>query len=315
METLRFGIRKDLQADVRHEPNACNGYVLDLSLGCSHRCLYCIFSPLEKKVYHLFDPGYRGEVIPLKLDRLMSREEFPPVVYMCYSSDPLAGSAMVESTKRVLKKLFSHNVSVFFLTKGVFTDDVLEVIAMRPDLMAIQVGVTSGDHKRNRLIEPGVPSYDERLENFRKLSRIEGLSSLGVRMDPLFPVIDDSLENVDRVLADVAALGVQEAVLGYVVLTEALREELKKNPFLRASMEALSEKTPTISNRSLYSFPFEKKLEKLEQFQGLCAGRGIAMAACGCKDERLKGLSIPWICHPFKRAREQCADMPSGGRA
>jgi hypothetical protein len=134
-------------------------------------------------------------------------------------------------------------------------------------------------------------------------------------MDPLFPVIDDSLENVDRVLADVAGLGVREAVLGYVVLTESLREELKKNPFLRASMAALSEKTPTISNRSLFSFPFDKKLEKLEQFQDLCFRRGMTMAACGCKDERLKGLSIPWICHPFKRAEEQPLSTQARGPA
>ena len=211
MEPIQFGIRKDLQADIRHEPNACDGYVLDLSLGCSHQCSYCIFSPLEKKVYNLYDPAYRGQVIPLKLDRLLARESFPPIVYMCYSSDPLAGPRMVESTKAVLPKLFEHSVSVFFITKGLFPDDVLE----------IQVGLTSRDAERNGLIEPGTPSYEERLDNFTKLARIPGLGSLTARLDPLFPVIDDTAERIAPVLADVAALGVKEAVFGYVILTEA----------------------------------------------------------------------------------------------
>jgi len=307
MEAIRFGIRKDLQADVRHEPNACDGYVLDLSLGCAHQCNYCIFSPLEKMVYRLFDPGYRDQVIPLKLDRFMAREHFPPAVYLCYASDPLAGPAMVRSTRTVLPKLFAHGVRVLFITKGVFTDEVLEVIAQRPDLMEIQVGITSCDPRRNRLIEPGVPAYEARLANFDKLAAIGGLGSLVVRIDPLFPDMDDAPENIDRILVDVAARGVNEAVFGYVTLTANLREKLRQIPELAPSMAALDEKTPTISNRPLFSFPFDKKVERLHAVQRICAGRGIHMAVCGCKDERLKALDIPWVCHPFKRkeARQQ----------
>jgi DNA repair photolyase len=301
MEAIHFGIRKDLQADVRHEPNACDGYVLDLSLGCSHRCIYCIFSPLEKKVFRLFDSSYRGQVVPLKLDRFMAKEQFPPIVYMCYASDPLAGPQMIASSKTVLQKLFEHNVSVFFITKGVFPEELLEIVARRPDLMEIQVGLTNRSAERNRVIEPGVPSYEARLENFSKLARIPGLGSLVARLDPLFPIIDDDPESIDAVLADVSASGVTEAVFGYVILTEALREQLKKKPYLKPAMEALSEKTPTISARPLYSFPFDEKVKKFEIFSDLCRKYGMQMAACGCKDERLKSLPMEWVCHPFRR--------------
>ncbi len=302
MEQITFGIRRDLQADVRYEPNACNGYVLDLTLGCPHRCIYCIFSPLERKVYKLLNPHYAGEVIPLKLDRFLEREEYPPVIYLCYSSDPLAKQAR-ESTKVVLERLFSHNISILFLTKGIFTDDILEVIDLRPDLMHIQIGITNSDRKRNEIIEPKASSYEDRLNNFKKLVKIKGLGSLSVRIDPLFPLIDDVPENINRIVEDVSALGVKEAVLGYVILTEAMREHLKTNKYLKESVSALTEKTPTISNRSLYSFPFPKKEEKLYLFQSLCLEKGMTMATCGCKDKRLKGLSIPYICHPFYRKK------------
>lgn len=301
MEAIHFGIREDLEADVRHEPNACDGYVLDLSLGCTHRCIYCIFSPLEKKVFRLLNPAYRGQVIPLKLGRFMTRKQFPPIVYMCYASDPLAGPQMIESTKIVLKRLFEHNVSVFFITKGVFPDELLDIIAIRPDLMEIQVGLANRNPKRNRIIEPGVPTYEKRLGNFTKLTQIQGIGSLIARLDPLFPEIDDDPEDIAAILADVSGLGVKEAVFGYVILTEDLREKLKKLPFLEASMEALSEKTPTISKRPLYSFPFDEKVKKFSEFNTLCREYGISMAACGCKDERLKSLSMEWVCHPFRR--------------
>lgn len=300
MKTINFGMRRDLQADIRYEPNACNGYVMDLTIGCPHHCIYCIFSPLEKKVYSLMNPEYSGRVMPLKLDAFMARKEYPPVVYLSYASDPLAKEA-IESTIIVLKRLFAHNVAVLFITKGAMTDDILEVIKLRPDLMEIQIGITSADKKRNDIIEPGVPSYEKRLDNFRKLSEITGLGSLVVRIDPLFPLIDDTRENINRIIDDVSVLGVKEAVLGYVILTEAMREHLKKNKYLKESMSALAEKTPTISNRSLYSFPFEKKRKELYSFQSLCLEKGVTMATCGCKDQRLKGLSIPHLCHPFYR--------------
>ena len=37
MKKINFGIRYDLQAAIRHEPNACNGFVMDPSLGCPHQ--------------------------------------------------------------------------------------------------------------------------------------------------------------------------------------------------------------------------------------------------------------------------------------
>ncbi|MDZ7832040.1 MAG: radical SAM protein [Desulfobacterales bacterium] len=310
MKNIHFGIRKDMQADVRPEPNACKGYVMDLSLGCAHNCIYCIFSPLEKKVHKLFHPDYNNRVIPLKIDQFLERKEFPPVVYLSYASDPLSRADIIETTKTVLKLLFSRNVSVFFLTKGLFTEDLIDVIRMRPDLMGIQVGITSPDAKRNKIIEPGAPAYESRLKNFEKLAGIPGLGCLAVRIDPLFPGIDDTVENIERMIADIRHLGVREAVFGYLILTEAMRESLKKNEYLRASMEALSEKTPTISNRSLFSFPLVKKVEKLALFQNLCHKKNVSMSVCGCKDERLKDLPFQWVCHPFNRKDRTDGQFP-----
>ena len=310
MKTINFGIRKDMQADVRHEPNACNGYVMDLSLGCAHGCIYCIFSPLEKKVYKLFHPDYNNRVIVLKLDRFLERKEFPPVVYLSYASDPLAGIDIIRSTKTVLKVLFSHDVSVFFLTKGIFTDDLIDVIRIRPDLMGIQVGITSPLADRNKIIEPGAPTYEERLNNFKKLAGIQGLGSLAVRIDPMFPEIDDRMENIERIIEDARGLGVKEAVFGYLILTEAMKENLKKSEYLKASMDALSEKTPTISTRSLFSLPLAQKIEKFNLFERLCHQKNMSMSVCGCKDERLKSLPLQWVCHPFNRKRRDEQTFP-----
>jgi DNA repair photolyase len=302
---INWGISPDLQADVRFEPNACKSYVMDISLGCPHHCIYCIFSPLELKVYKLLNPEYQGEVLPLKLDRLLARQDLPPVAYMCYSSDPLGNEELIQSTLKVLNNFFEHGVNVIFISKGVFTAEVLQVIRHRPELMHIQIDVANCDGERNRIVEPGAPPYEKRLENLEQLAAIPGLGSLSVRIDPLLPQIDDTERNITRILDDACRLGVKEAVLGYVVLTRSMRDSWLRNDYTRACAQMLSEKTPTISEQELYSLPFEAKLAKLIQFEAICRSKGVKMSCCGCKDERLKQTSLEWICHPFNRQRRE----------
>ncbi|MBN2532029.1 MAG: hypothetical protein JXB88_04010 [Spirochaetales bacterium] len=300
-----WGISQDLQAHIRYEPNACKGYVLDLSLGCSHHCLYCLFSPLEMKVYKLHNPQYKGDTIPLKLDKFLMQKEFPPVIYMSYSSDPLGNETLIRSTVKALHKLLDNDVNVFFISKGIFNDEVLEEMKRKPHLMHIQIGLINADDERNRIIEPGAPSYNRRLENLQKLSAIEGLGNLAVRIDPLLPLIDDHDENIIRILNDVSSLGVKEAVFGYVILTKGMIERWKGIKNMRACAESLSEKTPTISDQELFSIPYDVKIKKFEHFREICEEYGVKMSCCGCKDERLKNTSFEWICHPFNRKRRK----------
>lgn len=302
---ITWGITKDLQTDIRYEPNACRGFVMDLSLGCPHRCSYCLFSPLELRVYKLQNPDYKGGTLTLKLDKFLKRQEFPPSVYLCYSSDPLGNEEIKESAKIVLKKLFKHNVNVLFITKGIFDDALLDIIRQRPELMNIQIDVSSCDERRNRVIEPGAPTYEERLDNIKKLSKIQNLSSLVVRMDPLLPNIDDTEENMKKILKDISELGVKEIVAGYIVLTKGLKNTWEKNEFTQVATHVLTEITPTISKQELYSIPFDIKLERLKKIGDLCSQYGINLSVCGCKDERFKQTDIEWICHPFNRKRRE----------
>jgi DNA repair photolyase len=304
-QKINWGISKDLQADIRYEPNACRSYVMDISLGCPHHCIYCLFSPLELKVYKLQNPGYKGDTLPLKLDKFLAREKFPPMVYMCYSSDPLGNPELVHSTATVLKKLFEHSIYVLFITKGIFTDEVLDVIRKNPEFMQIQVGMTNHDNHRNRIVEPGAPLYEKRLDNITNLSKIKGLGSLTVRIDPLLPFVDDNVENITKILQDVSKIGVKEAVIGYIILTKSMRDSWLRNQFTRKSAEALTEKTTTISQQELYSIPLDQKVAKLTQFAEICRKYGMKMAVCGCKDEALKQTDLEWICHPFNRKRRE----------
>lgn len=298
---INWGITKDLQADIRYEPNACKNYVMDMSLGCPHHCLYCIFSPLEMKAYQLQNPDYKEETVLLKLDRFLEREDFPPCVYLSYSSDPLGNEDIINSTITVVNRLLEHNVNILFVSKGIFTDGILEAFAKKPQYIHVQVDVTSADQYRNSIVEPYAASYEERMNNVKKLASIKGLGNLNVRIDPMLPNIDDQPENIKKVAGDALRLGATEVIAGYVLVTGTVKQAWMKNEFLRPCAEALSEVTPTISGQQLFSLPFDDKLERLTRVEQLCKEAGIKMACCGCKDVRLKQTDFEWICHPFNR--------------
>ncbi|WP_315067814.1 radical SAM protein [uncultured Clostridium sp.] len=302
---INWGISSDLQADIRYEPNACKGYVMDLSLGCPHRCIYCLFSQLEIRVYKLQNPDYKEGVLPLKLDKFLKRTVFPPAIYMCYSSDPLGDDKIKNSTITVLKKLFEHNVNILFISKGIFDDSIIDVIKLRPDLMNVQVDISNCNDKRNEFFEPGAPSYKERLKNIEKLSKIDNLASLVVRMDPLLPDIDDTPENIKKILGDIKRFGVKEVVTGYIVLTPNMKRAWERNDFTRIATKALTEKTPTISNQELFSIPFDEKMKRLNAIREICISMGMNLSVCGCKDERFKETDLEWVCHPFNRERRE----------
>ncbi len=302
-----FELPKDNQAIIKSSPNACEGYSLDLSISCSHHCIYCIFSQTTKLLYKLKNPDYQGSVVPLKIDRLLEKEPdtFPPAVYLSYSSDPLGNAEITELTIQVLKKLFSAGVSIFFISKGKFTDEVIETMKLRPDLMNVQVGITSQDEQRNKVIEPGALSYQERLENLEKLSRVDNLSTICVRIDPMLMGIDDTVENYTRILSDIKQRGINEISTGYLILPKIMRELLKRNPYLTDSLKGLTEVTDTISGQTLYSWPFEEKLKKIKELESLCNSMDIKMRVCGCKEKKFKETDLNWVCHPFSSPEER----------
>jgi DNA repair photolyase len=309
---INWGISEDLQARIRYEPNACKAYVMDISLGCPNRCIYCLFSPLEIMVYKLKNPSYHGSVLPLKLDEFLSQEKFPPFVYMCYSSDPLGNQDLTHSSITILKKFFECNIEVLFISKGIYTEELVNIIRTRPDLMHIQVGIRNFDNQWNKIIEPGAPLYEQRLINLQKLASIKGLADLSVRIDPLFPLIDDTEENIGRIIDDMSSLGIKEAIVGYVIVTRDIKEKLKRMELIRNSAETLTEKTKTISEQELFSLPFKERVKKLSQIEKWCRSKGVRMKTCACKDQRLKQTSMDWICHSFDCVKREELMRKSG---
>lgn len=300
---INFGIRKDLSMDIRFEPNACRGYVLDVSLGCPHHCIYCLFAPLENRAYRLMNPSYKDDVLKLNIETLRNRKEFPPVVYMCYSSDPLGSPELAELSCEALEILLKNNVNVLFITKGIFTDKILDIIREYPSLMNVQVDVSNCDSVRNMKVEPGAPSYEVRLDNLRKLSEIKGLASLSIRMDPLLPDVDDADENVRHIFSDMKELGITEAIVGYLLLTKSMKKSWERDELLSKVSNVMTEVTPTISGQELFSIPYQEKIRRISLIRDIAAEYNINIAVCGCKDERFKSEDIEWVCHPYNRNR------------
>ena len=285
-----------MQAEIQYQDGACHSYSLDLTIGCSHSCIYCYFSAFQMAAYRQAHRDQKGEVVVLQTSELLAASKYPAQIYLSNSTDPFSPQAS-GATHEVLSYLLPKGVQFFILTKGIIPDQTIGLLDQYGSQVSVQVGITNLSTERNRLIEPGVPSASRRLGLLSKLNETN-IAVVAARMDPLFPLIDDEDHELDALTSAIAQTGTKNVVASYVLLTATMIRHLAQVPSASPAMAKLTEKTPTISSNDLYSVPLAYKIERLTHIRRLCINQDIKCNTCACKDRRLALTELPFICHP-----------------
>lgn len=294
---MKFSINEE--AVFNHRLDGCNSYTLDLSIGCDHNCVYCHFSLYQKTLYKRVNRDYRGQTIPLKIQRILStpKEELPNRVYFSFSTDPFA-TKVKELSHQVLEHLLKNGVEVLIVTKGIIPDETIALLSQYGEQVSVELGLTNLDPKRNLFIEPGTPSVEKRLELLHKLGH-SPIAYTSLKMDPLFPEIDDNEKSVSELFAQVAPTKVQNVSVSYVIASDRMIERMKKVKYLQNSLKFLTEKSnDTVATKAVYSVALDYKLEKFAMFRKMGEEYSYEIHTCHCKDARLKKLDPNYTCHP-----------------
>lgn len=242
--------------------------------------------------------SYRGQTIPLKIQRILDtpKEELPKRVYFSFSTDPFAPK-IKELSHIVLEHLLKNGVEVLIVTKGIIPDATIKLLADYGSQVSVEVGLVSLNAKRNLAIEPGTPSIERRLELLQKLCH-SPIAFTSLKMDPIFPIIDDQEETIKILFEKVATTGVKNIAASYVIASDRMKEEMSDVIILKDSLKFLSEKTDSVATKPVYSVPLQYKLEKFQLFREAGSPYGFAIHTCHCKDARLKKLDASYTCHP-----------------
>ena len=175
-------------------------YNMNLYRGCSNGCIYC---DSRSDCYQIGDFGnIRAKENCLKIlrDELRCKVR-TGIVGTGAMSDPYNPFEETELlTRHAFELIDAFGFGAAVLTKSPLIKrdiDVFQSIAEHSPILC-QVTVTAASDELSKLIEPGVSPASERLEAIAEMSE-SGLFT-GIVMTPILPFIEDSEENVLKIV-------------------------------------------------------------------------------------------------------------------
>ena len=201
-------------------------YSLQPYTGCSFFCLYCYAtSYIGRK------PSTPKRNFIERLKRDLKKADKEKVVNLSTSSDPYPWiESRLRLTRKALELLISNGFKVLITTKSHLVVNDLDLI--KGKAVAVMITITTLKDELARKLEPGAPEPRLRLRALEELSR-EGVP-VGVRIDPIIPMVNDSEEELKELVEAVAAAGASHITTStYKAKPDNLKRMIETFPHLR----------------------------------------------------------------------------------
>jgi len=294
-----FGKKKQMENKkpeiiIRREVHSCHMYSIDLSIGCSHKCIYCHFSEnfvrQAKKKY----PDIKSYPVPIDIEPLYSINKFPEsVIYLSPASDPFSSESK-DMTYEILSYLLPKGIIFAISTKAVVDERTLKLLnKYSKQIESIAIGITSFDNTRNKIIEPFCPDSLDRLENAKNLLKTN--CPVYVRIDPIFPEIDDNLDSLNDVISKIHKAKIKNITASYLFSFGRNLQKMKKIKYLQNSINQMTEKSYQMGGKA-YSADINKKRKIYNYIYEICRKYSITFNTCGCKEVRLQNEKYSLVC-------------------
>eukprot|EP00670_Eutreptiella_braarudii_P025847 CAMPEP_0174380058 /NCGR_PEP_ID=MMETSP0811_2-20130205/123125_1 /TAXON_ID=73025 ORGANISM="Eutreptiella gymnastica-like, Strain CCMP1594" /NCGR_SAMPLE_ID=MMETSP0811_2 /ASSEMBLY_ACC=CAM_ASM_000667 /LENGTH=836 /DNA_ID=CAMNT_0015532807 /DNA_START=23 /DNA_END=2533 /DNA_ORIENTATION=- len=205
-------------------PCLSNIVTLNVAAGCLHKCVYCYAGCYDTK--HVKALAH----LPRRIkDELSTVSEPPSKIYFSPTCDAFQPDDEVQDvTYGIIRNVFDANRTtvISFLTKGIIRQDTLALLARQPKRVYAQIGLNSADDALLERMEPGGAPASERLRQVKRL--LDAGIRTTVRMDPLFPGITDTDENLEQTFSAISELGVKDVTVSYLFLRHHIRRNVSR---------------------------------------------------------------------------------------
>jgi len=264
-------------------------YELDLMQGCTVNCAYC---SLKTEKYERLD-------IERILDDRLPEDITERGIYLSPNSDPFA-KPVQENAHHVLEALLPRNIPFLIITKNHIPQKTIDLMAIYPKQIYVQISIGRIDDAINRYLEPGSASAADRLDNIKKLCEA-GINTTALLM-PLFPEVDDIPKILQATIMECANAGARYAKAAYAVIpsgdTRAI-EIMQSHPLLRKSLGSLTEYLKIHIGGGMTAPEYRRK-ELYARLKELCSVYGMKFYTCPILDPAV--LSNPEaVCRTFTR--------------
>ena len=199
--------------------------------GCSHGCVYCFAR--NTHTYLDLDAGDdfdRQIIVKINIADVLARELRRPT----WTHEPVALGTNTDPYQRaegryrlmpgIIAALAGSGTPFSILTKGTTTRRDLPMLAVASQAVSVSMGVSIAltDETIHAALEPGTPTPRARLELVRTI--VEAGLPCQVLVAPILPMITDSDEQIDGLLAQIAAAGATGATVFALHLRPGARE-------------------------------------------------------------------------------------------
>ena len=196
---------------------------MNIYRGCSHGCIYC---DSRSTCYHFTHPFEDIEVkrnAPELLEAALRSKRKKCMIGTGSMSDPFMHcEEQLRLTRRCLEIILKYGFGVAVQTKS---DRILQDIDLLDEInrktkCVVQVTLTTYDDELCRIIEPNVCNTKRRIEVLEEMQR-RGIPTI-VWLSPILPFINDTEENIRKILDECVRTGVKGIICFGMGLT--LRE-------------------------------------------------------------------------------------------
>ena len=196
---------------------------MNIYRGCSHGCIYC---DSRSTCYHFTHPFEDIEVkrnAPELLEAALRSKRKKCMIGTGSMSDPyMHCEEQLRLTRRCLEIILKYGFGVAVQTKS---DRILQDIDLLDEInrktkCVVQVTLTTYDDELCRIIEPNVCNTKRRIEVLEEMQR-RGIPTI-VWLSPILPFINDTEENIGKILDECVRTGVKGIICFGMGLT--LRE-------------------------------------------------------------------------------------------
>ncbi len=293
---------------------------VNVTRGCLHQCVYCYarsFPETPSNEVHLY--ADLPERLAKEIASRQRRGRLPAVVTFSTASDLFQPHPrLLETTYQTLKLLLENGISVSFLTKGRLSREFWELFRAFPGKVKARFGLVSLSPTYHQLFEPRTASP------FLRLRQIEKALHLGleptVRIDPVIPEVTDKEEEIESLLRHLAALGIKEVSVSYLVLRPGVKRQLKKELPLSLYQRLLSAYrgmpwTRVITSATTKLVRRQRREKGYRLFREIGKTYGLEVRVCGCKNPDLPFEDCsPWKIEQKGPQQEELFEIERRGR-
>lgn len=277
-------LSKEVKSVLNKHKKRDNWFLDDYSInpyeGCGFNCTYCYVhgskygENLAEKIVIKKDAA---AILDKQLQNRAKKNQFGFIAVGSATDAWMQAEAELNLTSELLAVILKHRFPVFISTKSLLIKkdfDLLKKIdtnAILPDDLKINPGrgviisfsFSTMDEKLAKLLEPGAPAPQQRMEMLRQCCE-EGFLC-GVNAMPLLPYISDTDEEVEKIIAAAKNYGARYVLAAGLTLFGNEEKDSRQLyfKFLRAHYPHLSEKYEVMYGTVYYpSWQYQQELKK-----------------------------------------------------